>query len=66
MSRKARVNIMRIAAALILGLLAVFQGQWLLLLPAALLGYQAYRDLACVLCEAGFCDGWPEKEEKEI
>lgn len=59
MSRSSLIEILRIAAAVLLGSLAWFQGHWLLLIPAAILAYQAYRSMTCVLCEAGFCDEEP-------
>ena len=62
---RPRINAVRIAAAVLITGLAVLQGHWLLLLPAVVLAYQAYRGLTCAVCEAGFCDGWEEKEGKD-
>jgi len=62
-SRNTRINTLRIAAAALLTGFAWFQEQWLLLVPAAILAYQAYRRLTCVFCEAGFCDEESGKEK---
>ena len=55
MIRKRRIRRTRIIAAVLLFILAVVQAEWFLLLPAAFFGYQAFRDISCVICEAGFC-----------
>lgn len=49
-------NKWRLVAGLLLTGLAFLQSQWLILFPAGVLLYLSYRDIRCVLCEAGFCE----------
>jgi hypothetical protein len=56
-------NKWRLIAGLLLAGLALLKAQWLILIPAGVLLYLAYRDIKCVLCEAGFCEEGEWREQ---
>ena len=55
------VSYLRLIAGLAFLAFAAWEARLIFLFPALILFYQYYRDLNCVVCDAGFCGGDAER-----